>query len=134
MKPRIVTKIGEYEPQEWDGVNRSGIRVLGEEVLILPDKAPEKSAGGIILTESTKGTHSLAAQTGVIVHVGADAWTWNRSRTKPFMGTRPEPGDRVIFDRYGGTVQVGLDGREYFIMSDLVIGGIFTNEINEESV
>ncbi len=129
MRKMITNKIGNYVPAEWDGINRSGIRILGEEVLILPDEVPTKTKGGILLAETTKETHSYAAQTGVVVTMGADAWSWNRSRTRQYTGVHPEPGDRVIFDRYGGKEIYGLDGRMYFIMSDMVIGGMF--EANE---
>jgi hypothetical protein len=36
----------------------------------------------------------------------------------------------VVFDRYGGTNQPGLDGRMYLIMSDMVISGKFTEAAN----
>ncbi len=84
MKPRmIMNKLGSYIPAEWDGVNRSGIRMLGEEVLILPDVVPEKTKGGLFIAPTTQETHGLAAQTGVIVTVGPDAWRWDRSHLRP---------------------------------------------------
>lgn len=132
MKARLLvkTKIGQFEAQPFDGVNRSGIRPLGEEVLVLPDKHVEK-IGSIFITNDIRETHSLAAKTGTIVAVGEDAWTYNRARTKPFTGRRPRPGDRVVFDRYAGVRQEGLDEVEYVLMSDISIGGMF--ESNEES-
>jgi co-chaperonin GroES (HSP10) len=126
MTRMITTKIGEYLPAEWDGKNTSGLEMLGEEVLILPDQVPEQTKGGLFLPSATKEVQGMAAQTGVIVALGVDAWAYNRSRTRPFTGKRPEVGDRVVFDRYGGTNQPGLDGRMYLIMSDMVISGKFT--------
>lgn len=125
MRARLLnTKVGQYEMVEWDGVNRSGIRPLGEEVLVLSDKAVEQTRGGIILTASVAETQGAAAQTGVIVAIGDDAWTWNTSRTKPFNGARPKAGDRVVFQRYSGIVLLGLDGVEYRLMTDSTIGGM----------
>ena len=128
MKPRLIkSKIGQFEPQPFDGTNHSGIRPLGEEVLILPDKHIEK-IGSILITRDMQETHSLASKTGTIVAIGDDAWTYNRARTKPFTGRRPQPGDRVVFDRYAGVRQEGLDEVEYVLMSDISIGGVFEAE------
>jgi co-chaperonin GroES (HSP10) len=128
----ISNKIGNYIPVEWDGVNRSGIRLLGDEVMILPDTVPETTKGGIIIAKTTQETHGLAAQTGTIITVGPDAWRWDRSRTREFTNPeKPKPGDRVIFDRYGGKRQHGLDGKEYLIMSDFVIAGMFVDTEEE---
>lgn len=133
MKPRLITnKIGNYIPAEWDGVNRSGIRMLGDEILVLPDVVPEKTKGGILIAQTTQETHGLAAQSGLIVAIGPDAWRWDRARTTPFTGERPQVGDRVIFDRYGGKEQFGLDGRAYLVMSDMVVAGVFEN-VEEEA-
>jgi len=127
MKPRILTnKIGSYIAADWDGENLSGIRMIGDEVLILPDVIPEKTKGGLFLADDTRASNQQAAQTGTLIALGPDAFTWNRSRTKPFLPeNRPAVGNRVIFERYSGTTQHGLDGREYRIMSDFVVSGFF---------
>lgn len=117
---RILTKtrIGEYVEVEYTGANTSGRIPVGDQVLVLPYKAPEKTAGGILIPESIAETNSLAAETGVVVDVGDGAWTWNMDRTRRFTGAKPEIGDRVNFTRYSGLEVIGDDGQMYRVMAD----------------
>jgi co-chaperonin GroES (HSP10) len=118
------TRIGQYVENAWTGENLSGVMPIGDQVLILPDKAAEKTIGGIYIAQSTKETQDLAAETGVIVAIGDGAWTWNMDRTRKFEGTKPVIGHRVCFTRYAGMEVIGDDGEMYRIMNDACIGGI----------
>jgi chaperonin GroES len=63
-----------------------------------------------------------------IYALGDDAFLWNSTRTKPFAGRRPQPGDRVLFQQYAGVLQTGLDGVLYRLMPESVIGGLLLQE------
>jgi chaperonin GroES len=126
-KERLLRKTSlgaQYVQTQYTGSNESGIDPVGDSVLIICDKPVEKSAGGIILTETTRSEHEIAAETGVLVAVGVGAWVWNADRTRPFEGKRPKPGDRVYFTRYSGQLTIGRDGLEYRLMTDNCIGGV----------
>jgi co-chaperonin GroES (HSP10) len=126
MKDKILsrTRIGEYVANAWDGENRSGITPIGDQVLVLPDAAPEQTKGGVYIDETTRERMSGAAETGVIIEIGDGAWSWNMDRTRRFEGARPVVGQRVCFTRYAGLEVFGDDGQLYRLMSDNCIGGL----------
>lgn len=131
MRPKLVaaakmqlTPLGQYVPAEWHGKNTSGILPIDDRVLVLPDKAPTKTDGGVLLTETTQDHDGLAAETGVLVAIGESAWTWNSDRSRPFSGTKPEIGQRVWFERYAGAIQFGRDGVAYRLMDDKCVGAV----------
>ena len=126
MQSRILTKtrIGQYVENAWTGENLSGVTPIGDQVLILPDKAPEKTAGGIFIDETTRDKQSMAAETGIIAAIGDGAWSWNMDRTRRFEGTKPEVGQRICFTRYAGMEVIGDDGNMFRLMADNCIGGL----------
>ena len=78
------------------------IKPLADRVLILPDAAEEKSAGGIILPDSAKEKPLR----GKVVATGT--------------GTKDEAmvvkaGDTVLYGKYAGT-EIELEGEKYLIM------------------
>lgn len=126
MQPRMIrTPLGQYTPVEWSSKNESGIEPLGDRVLVLPDPFSPTTTGGIDIPDDVVERHTEAAETGVLVAVGSEAWAWNSDRTRRFDGTKPEVGQRVIFERYAGTYQYGADGKRYRLMDDKCIGGLF---------
>lgn len=126
MKPKMIsrTRIGQFTENAYSGKNMSGISPIGDQVLVMPDKAVEKTKGGVLLTDTMQNTHSLAAESGIVVAVSDGAWSWNMDRTRRFEGDKPVVGDRVCFVRYAGTEVIGDDDEEYRIMSDASICGI----------
>lgn len=129
MKPRIYeTPLGKFERATYPGGNSSGFAPIGEFVLVLYDKAPEKTAGGIFLTDSTKESNSEASEAGVIIELGDDAFKWNYDRSRPFNGHRPQPGDRIYFERYAGTVLHGEDGVRYRLMQDRCVAAVASEQ------
>ncbi len=128
MREKLLskTRIGQYSENAWTGENVSGIEPIGDQVLILPDKAVEKTQGGVLLPENLQDTHSLAAETGIIAAIGDGAWSWNMDRTRRFEGRKPEIGQRVCFVRYSGTEVIGDDGEIYRCMSDSCVSGVKT--------
>jgi len=78
------------------------IKPLADRVLIKPDVAEEKSAGGIILPDSAKEKPLR----GKVIAKGG--------------GTKDEEmvvkeGDEVLYGKYAGT-EIELDGEKYLIM------------------
>ena len=125
MKPKILSgSFLDLEPGAYDGTNRSGIVPLGDMVVILPDKVPERTRGGLYLSEETKSTQSLAAETGIMIEAGEGAFVWTKDRMRELIGRKPVPGDRVFYARYSGQQVVGADGQTYRYMDDKCIGAI----------
>ena len=130
MRERIVSaENANYIVREWDGVNRSGFRPISDLVVVLPDQAAETlgTKGLVLATNSQKDTMTLATESGTLVAAGAGAFAWNSDRTRPWMGEKPKPGDRIIFARYGGRGRKGKDGIVYLFMTDNAISGIEDN-------
>ena len=72
------------------------VKPLSDRVLILPNPAEEKTAGGLIIPDTAK-EKPLA---GKVVAVGP--------------GTS-EVGDEVLYGKYAGT-EINVDGTDYLIM------------------
>jgi co-chaperonin GroES (HSP10) len=125
MQPKLVKQMHvEYVPAPYLGANRSGWSPIGDYVLVQPDAIAMKSSGGIELPDDIAERMQLAAITGVIVECGEEAFKWNADRTRPYEGSKPQAGDRVIFEKYAGKPILGEDGITYRILEDKSIGGI----------
>lgn len=88
------------------------IEPAGHRVLIKPDIVEEKTAGGIILAQTTKDRDQQATMRGTVVNVGVNAW-------KAFDDGTPwaSEGDKVVFRKYAG--EVIKDGEEeYRVVND----------------
>lgn len=123
-RPTINTPIGEFDRVEWIGRNSSGIQPFGDRVLILPDQATIRSAGGILKPPEEIERKSEGAETGVLVAIGDGAWAWNSDRSRRYEGEKPIPGQRVYFERYAGGKFHGKDGLLYRLMDDKAVGGL----------
>lgn len=88
---------------------------LNENVLIIPEKAEEKTAGGIILPDTADKEKPL---TGTVKAVG--------NVEKPEISV----GDKVIYKKYSGT-DVDFEEVEYIVIpySDILAKIIETEEI-----
>lgn len=78
------------------------IKPLADRVLILPDVAEEKSAGGIILPDSAKEKPLR----GKVVATG------NGTKDEEMV---VKAGDTVLYGKYAGT-EIELEGEKYLIM------------------
>lgn len=96
--------------------NTSGFDPLDLRVLVLPDPAEKVTKGGIIIPEAAAEQKRMAMMFGTLVAVGENAWEEAAARSPNF--TRPEPGDRIVFAKYGGVTITGKDGKEYRLMND----------------
>ena len=91
------------------------------QVVVRPDAAEEKTAGGIILTKATVEADELAADEGTLIAVSPLAFTY---ADWPENARKPQVGDRVVFSRYAGFLRrpkVGKDGEALRIMPDKAI-------------
>ena len=92
--------------------NPSGITPLDVKVLVKPDPVEEKTAGGIILADTTKEKSRYAGTKATLIAVGPNAFReWGE-------GAGPKIGDRVLYAQYSGARQKGDDGEEYVVMND----------------
>ena len=84
-------------------------------VLIAVAAAETKTAGGIILLADSAEAKQAASMRGLLVAVSplAGDAVWPESGP-----ARPQPGDEVVFAKYGGTLITGDDGREYRACKD----------------
>ncbi|MBO6035394.1 MAG: co-chaperone GroES [Paludibacteraceae bacterium] len=78
------------------------IKPLADRVLILPDAAEEKSAGGIILPDSAKEKPLR----GKVVATG------NGTKDEEMV---VKAGDAVLYGKYAGT-EIEFEGTKYLIM------------------
>lgn len=124
MEPKLVkTRLAEYVPAEFSGKNESGIHPVGDRVLVLPDQASKTSSGLIHFTDEQISRNAEAAETGVIVEIGQEAFIWNSDRTRKWESKdKPKVGTRVAFDRYAGGFYHGKDSQMYRLMDDKCIG------------
>ncbi len=106
---------GDYTP----GKNGCGWNPATDSVLVLPDKPIRKTAGNILIPESVADKKADAAESGIIVALGSDAFIWNSDRTRRLEGAdKPQIGHRAVFNRYSGIKIAGDDGQTYYILVD----------------
>lgn len=115
---RIQAANFEYVEASWNGKNRSGFTPLADSVVILCDVAPDQTSGSLFITADMQLKQQMMAETGIVVAIGEGAFLWLSDRTRPWAGLRPKVGDRVVFERYAGREQTGMDGQQYRLMSD----------------
>ena len=86
----------------------------GHRILVSPEKKEEKTAGGIIITATTREQEELAGIFGTVVAIGHSAWNAFDDGT-PWA----KVGDRVVFSKYGGIVLKDPDtGEMYRLLND----------------
>lgn len=125
MQPRLLKTIqAEYVQETYSGKNLSGWKPVGDRVLVKSDKVAETNSGGIIIPDDMQSRMNMASTTGVVIELGDDAFKWNSDRTRPFEGSVPKVGQRIVHVKYAGVEIIGTDGEIYRMMDDKEIGGI----------
>ena len=89
---------------------KSGVRPLGDKILVKRDEAQTKTDSGIYLPETGKEK----PKTGIVEAVGDGALNTETGARIPLTVRK---GDRVIFSSYAGT-EVKLNDTELLIMSE----------------
>ncbi len=89
---------------------------LGDDrVLVKPNAAEEKTAGGIIIPDTAKEK----PQKGKIIAIGAGKYAEQTGNLIPIQW---KVGDVVMYGKYGGT-EISIEGEDYLIMraSDILL-------------
>ena len=88
---------------------------MHDRVLVRRVDAEEKTAGGIIISDTAKEK----PQEGEIVAAGPGA----RNEQGQLVPIDVKPGDRVLFGKWSGT-EVKIDGHDYLIMKESDLFGV----------
>ncbi len=103
-------------------MNPSGIEPLDLKVLVRPDSAETKTAGGIIIPDATADRQKFAVLRATLIESGANAFKeWG-------LGNAPAPGSRILMAQYAGARVKGQDGEEYILMNDEDVVAILKEE------
>ena len=89
--------------------------LFDDRVLVKPNAAEEKSAGGIIIPD----TAQEKPQKGTVVAVGKGKYA---DQTGNLIPMHVKVGDVILYGKYGGT-EISIEGEDYLIMraSDILI-------------
>ena len=86
----------------------------GWRIVVLPVRPPQKSRGGIVLSEQAVERQQIATVCGYVVALGELAY----ADTEKFpFGPWCQKGDWIVFGRYAGA-RIGIDGGEIRILND----------------
>lgn len=91
------------------------IRPVGNKVIVRPDEAEKRTAGGIILPDKAQEKPC----TGEVVAVGSGEYLANGTLVAPEVTV----GDKVIFSKYGST-EITVDNENYLVITPEYILGI----------
>jgi chaperonin GroES len=100
---------------------KSLIRPLADRVVVRPltdEEAGNVSLSGIIIPDSAK---KEKPEQGIVVAVGEGKWN---DATSQRISIDVKVGDKVLFSKYGYD-EVKVEGKEYFIVSESSILGVF---------
>lgn len=89
--------------------------LFDDRVLVKPNAAEEKSAGGIIIPDTAKEK----PQKGTVIAVGKGKYA---DQTGNLIPMHVKVGDVILYGKYGGT-EINIEGEDYLIMraSDILI-------------
>ena len=91
------------------------LRPLDDRVVVKPEEAEEKTAGGIVLPDTAKEKPLM----GKVISVGPGKLLDNGNRVEVAV----KKNDTVLFGKYGGN-DIKIDGVEYKILRENDILGI----------
>lgn len=127
MQERFVKGLQfNYVEAQWSGTNTSGVLPIGKRILVMMDTMPEKSQGGVIITDTKREIMSMAAETGTLVAIGPEAFKHHHDGTT-WISAKPVPGRRIYVEKYAGLEIMGDDGQKYRLMDDGCAGAIFVS-------
>ena len=102
---------------------KSPIKPLGDRVIVRPltdTEAGNTSPSGIIIPETAK---KEKPEQGIVIAVGPGKWDEDGEKR---IKMEVKEGDRVVFSKYGYD-EVKIDNKDYFIVSENSILGVFTS-------
>lgn len=94
------------------------LRPLDDRIVVKPQEAEEKTAGGIVLPDTAKEKPLM----GKVISTGPGKLLDNGKR----VGVAVKKNDTVLFGKYGGN-DIKIDGVEYKILRESDILGIVEN-------
>lgn len=118
-----MTASSPYKPLPSLSELSPGINPVEFNVLVLVAELEEKSRGGIIIVDDAKDREELGGIEGLLVAKSPMAFRFDEA---PRDMRWPEPGDRVTFAKWAGSVVMGDDGKRYRLMKDKDITGLRT--------
>jgi co-chaperonin GroES (HSP10) len=96
--PKALKMVHDREPKEviWERMGGADkqFRTMGDHVLVAIYERPEMTAGGIILTDYTKGEDKFQGKVGLVIQLGDLAFQDDDSHSFP---VKPSVGDWVVF-------------------------------------
>ena len=94
---------------------KQNFELFDDRVLVKPNAAEEKTAGGIIIPDTAKEK----PQKGTVVAVGKGKYA---EQTGNLIPMQVKEGDTVMYGKYGGT-EISINGEDYLIMrsSDILM-------------
>jgi chaperonin GroES len=94
---------------------KATFELFDDRVLVKPNAAEEKTAGGIIIPDTAKEK----PQKGTVVAVGKGKYA---EQTGNLIPMQVKEGDTVMYGKYGGT-EISINGEDYLIMrsSDILM-------------
>jgi len=101
----------------------SPIRPLADRVVVRPlteEELGTVSASGIIIPDTAK---KEKPEQGIVVAVGAGKWNEDGDAR---LSMDIKEGDKVVFSKYGYD-EVKIEDKEYFIVSESSVLGVFTS-------
>ncbi len=102
--------------------NESPLRPLGDRVIVRPlteEELGTVSASGIIIPDTAK---KEKPEQGIVIAAGPGKWDEDGEKRIPL---EVKVGDRVVFSKYGYD-ELKFENKEYFIVSESSILGVFT--------
>ncbi len=114
----------QYTPAEWTGKDHSGVLAIGPHVIVLCDEAAEITSGGVHIPVDFAERMNMASEQGVIASVAKGAFRIYEDG-HAWADYRPQPGDRVYFEKYAGRLVRGQDGKVYRIMDYRCIAAVY---------
>jgi len=104
--------------------NIDAYRVFEDDVLIATYIRPERTKGGIFLTDNAKQEDRFQGKVGLLLKVGCTAFRFDKSGQFAWEGDKPEVGDWVIY-RPSDAWEMSINGVSCrLIRSSLIRGAV----------
>jgi chaperonin GroES len=87
---------------------KENFELFDDRVLVKPNEAEEKTAGGIIIPDTAKEK----PQKGTVIAVGKGKFA---EQTGNLIPLQIKAGDTIMYGKYGGT-EINIEGVDYLIM------------------
>lgn len=107
----------------------SSIRLLNNQIMIAVYIRPEKTKGGIIMTDRHRDEDRFQSKIGMIVRMGPTAFKEDEDDPKWFGGMKFDVGDWIMFRPSDGWT-VTVNGVSCKILSDTQVKALIGNDVD----